>query len=144
MKRSWPILNGPKRRRPLSGAAIFLLTFLIFWASPVREMTDSNYAMLTSQNLWKYHTFTLDRYRWPGLQTVPPSGLGANTTIYQIESVNGHLFYYFPPGTSLLSLPYVALMNAVGISTVNRDGSYRREGELTIQSSLAALLMAVA
>jgi hypothetical protein len=107
-------------------------------------MTDSNYAMFTSENLLKHHTFTLDRYRWPAIQTVPRSGLGANTTIYQLESVNGHLFYYFPPGTSILSTPYVALLNAFGISSVNPDGSYRPDGELAIQGSLAALLMALA
>ena len=128
----------------LIGAAIFMLTFLVFWLSPIRDMTDSNYAMLTSQTIFKYHTFALDRSAWPGLQTVPRSGLGANTTVYQIEEVRGHLFYYFPPGTSVLSLPYAVLLKALGVSAMNPDGTYNPKGELVIQGSLAALLMAAA
>jgi hypothetical protein len=136
-----------KTRTPverLIGAAIFVVVLTIFWLSPIRDMTDSNYSMLTSQTVFKYHTFALDRYSWPGLQTVPRSGLGANTTVYQIEEVRGHLFYYFPPGTSVLSLPYAALLKALGVSAMNADGSYNSQGELFIQGSLAALLMAAA
>jgi hypothetical protein len=140
MKRTWSINDA--RRKRLLAAAIFSATLAIFWFSPIREMTDSKYVLLASQNLFRYHTFRLDRYQWPNLQTVPPSGLGANTTIYQIESVNGHLFYYFPPGTTVLSSPYVALMNALGVSATKPDGGYAPEGELIMQGSLAALLMA--
>jgi hypothetical protein len=140
--------DQPKRilgkRKPLLGAALFLIMFLIFWASPIRDMTDSNYAMLTSQTLFQYHTFRLDHYRWPDLRTIDRSGLGANTTVYQIESVNGHLFYYFPPGTSVLSLPYAALMKTLGVSAANADGSYNPQSELAIQGNLAAFLMAAA
>ena len=134
-----------EKNRPfeqLIGAAIFLVLLAIFWLSPIRDMTDSSYAMLTSQTIFKYHTFALDRYSWPGLQTVPRSGLGANTTVYQVEEVRGHLFYYFPPGTSILSLPYAALMSSFGVSAMNPDGSDNPKGELLIQGSLAALLMA--
>ena len=133
-----------KRLKLLLATAIFLITFLIFRASPVREMTDSNYTMLTSQTLFQYHTFKLDRYRFPDIRTVDRSGLGANTTVYQIESVNGHLFYYFPPGTPVLSLPYAAVMKKLGVSAANEDGSYNPEGELAIQGNLAAFLMAAA
>jgi hypothetical protein len=136
-----------KDRRPferLIGPIIFLFVFAIFWLSPIRDMTDSKYAMLTSQTLFKYQTFALDRYPWPGLQPLPRSGLGANTTIYQIEEVRGHRYYYFPPGTTVLSLPYAALMSALGISAANPDDSYNAKGELAIQGSLAALLMAAA
>jgi len=143
MTKSSPINNLTSIKR-LIGAAIFLIVFAIFWLSPIRDMTDSNYAMFTSENCSIITPSTLDRYRWPAIQTVPRSGLGANTTIYQLESVNGHLFYYFPPGTSILSAPYVALLNGFGVSSVNPDGSYRADGELAIQGSLAALLMALA
>ncbi len=57
-----------KRLKLLLATAIFLITFLIFRASPVREMTDSNYTMLTSQTLFQYHTFKLDRYRFPDIR----------------------------------------------------------------------------
>ncbi len=142
MRKDLLIKDEQKRFKWLIGLAVFLITFVTFWSSPIREMTDSKYSMLASQTLLKYHTLALDRYSWPGLNTVPASGLGANTTVHQIESLNGHLFYYFPPGSSILSLPYVGLMNACGISVTKPDGSYNIEGELAIQGSLAALLMA--
>lgn len=132
------------RQRPLIGGLIFVFTFLVFWFSPIREMSDSKYAMLASQTLLRYHTLALDRYSWPELRAVDRSGLGANTTVYQIEQVRGHLFYYFPPAAPVLSVPYVALMNGLGISATNPDGSYNPEGELRIQAGLAALLMAMA
>lgn len=129
---------------PLVGLAIFLFVLAIFWLSPIRNMTDSKYAMLASQTLFKYHTFALDRYPWPGLQPLPRSGLGANTTIYQIEEVRGHRYYYFPPGTTILSLPYASLLSGLGVSAANPDGSYNPQAELAIQGGLAALLMALA
>ena len=144
MQTNQPQRMSRKRTKLLLGSSIFLIAFLIFWTSPIREMTDSNYAMLTSQNLFQYHTFQLDRYRWPDLRVIDRSGLGANTTVYQIESVNGHLFYYFPPGTPVLSLPYAALMKTLGVSAAHEDGSYNQQGELTIQRNLAAFLMAAA
>src|SRR5207245_624029 len=65
-----------------------------------------------------------------------------NGEIYQLEIVGPHLYYYFPPGSSLLSLPYVALMNAFGVSAAKPDATYNPEGEETIETSLAAILMA--
>src|SRR2546421_1711527 len=136
--------DAANRFKLLLATGLFLITFLIFRASPIRDMTDSNYAMLTSQTLFQYHTLRLDRYRWPGLRVIDRSGLGANTSVYQIESVNGHLYYYFPPGTAVLSLPYAALMKILGVSVANEDGSYNAQNELRIQADLAAILMAAA
>ena len=93
MTKQSPIKNQQKRFRSLIGLAVFLITFVIFWASPIREITHSKYSMLASETLLKYHTFALDRYSWPELRT------DRNRSVYQIESVNGHLFYYqYNPG----------------------------------------------
>src|SRR2546423_15661710 len=74
----------------------------------------------------------------------PRSTLFPYTTLFrsQLEISDGHIYYFFPPGSSLLSLPYVALLNACGVSAANADGTYNQRGETIIQASLAALLMA--
>src|SRR2546423_12219416 len=73
----------------------------------------------------------------------PRSTLFPYTTLFrsQLELHDGHIYYFFPPGSSLLSLPYVALLNACGVSVANADGTYNQRGETIIQASLAALLM---
>jgi len=65
-----------------------------------------------------------------------------NGDIWQLELAENHLYYYFPPGSSILSLPYVAVANAVGVSAAKPDGTYNPEGEIRIETGLAAILMA--
>ncbi|MDQ3815038.1 MAG: hypothetical protein M3347_13955 [Armatimonadota bacterium] len=124
------------------GLAIFALTYLVFTLSPVHQLADSQYSMLLSQSLLQHRTFTLDHYPLPRLEPKQQIGWISNGYLYQLELINGHIYYYFPPGSSILSVPYVAVMNALGIAAVNPDGSYNRQGEIAIQAGLAALLMA--
>ena len=124
------------------GAIIFVTTLAIFSFSRVHQFADSNYSMLLSQSLLQYRSFTLDNYAIPRLAPLQREGYVSNGDIYQLELVDGHLYYVFPPGSSILSAPYVALMNAAGVSAAAPDGSYSREGEGKIEARLAALLMA--
>ena len=121
---------------------IFITLLIIFLFSRVHQFADSNYSMLLSQSLLQHRSFTLDHYAIPRLPPKQQVGYISNGDIYQLEFVNGHIYYFFPPGSSILSAPYVALMNALGISPAASDGSYSREGEAKIEASLAALLMA--
>jgi hypothetical protein len=125
----------------IAGAIIFVVTCLIFLVSQIRQVADSKYSMLVSESLLYQRSFALDRYVIPGFdpekQIAPGHGW-----IYHLELVNGHLYYYFPPGSSVLSVPYVALMNLFGISAANSDGTYSKRGDAIIQCSLAAILMA--
>ena len=121
---------------------IFVGTFLIFWFSPIRQLTDSNYSMLLSESLIHHHTFALDGYAIPRLKPTWHDNTFKNGEMYQLELVGPHLYYYLPPGSSVLSVPYVAWMNAFGISAANADRSYNPEGETRIQAGLASLLMA--
>src|SRR5260370_5042590 len=77
--------------------------------------------------------------------TIPPPHLYeyyvANGDEYQIEQRNGHLYYFFPSGGAVLSVPFVGVMNVFGISAVFPDGTYNRDGEVLIQGLLSALLM---
>jgi hypothetical protein len=125
----------------VAGLAIFILTGSIFLASHVHQVADSRYSMLVSESLLHHRSFTLDHYVIPGLvpdQQIAP-GFGG---IYQLDLIDGHIYYYFPPGSSVLSVPYVAIMNVLGVSASNADGTYSQRGDRLIQVSLAAILMA--
>jgi len=125
------------------GAAVFTIALVVFLASPVRPLMDSNFSMLLSQSLLDHHSFTLDAYALP---RYPPMQRRSRVTVgglYQLEYVNGRIYYLYPPGPSLLSLPFVVLFNAAGVSAANPDGSPNERGELVIQCGLAALLMAL-
>ncbi len=126
----------------LACGLVFVFTLAIFWFSPVHQITDSNYSMLLSQSLINHHSFVLDSYNIPRLAPEYHDHTWKNGHIHQIELVAGQLYYYMPPGSSVLSVPYVALLNSFGVSAVNADGSYNPEGEMKIETSLAALLMA--
>src|SRR6266487_4901575 len=126
----------------LACGLVFVVTLAVFWFSPVHQITDSNYSMLLSQSLIKHRSFMLDSYNIPRLAPEYHDHTWKNGPIHQIELIGDHFYYYMPPGSSVLSVPYVALLNGFGISAVNGDGTYNSEGEMLIETSLAALLMA--
>ena len=111
------------------GIAIVTFTLVVFMISRVHQVTDSAYSMLLSQSLLDHRSFALDHY------SLPPA--------YQLETINGHTYYRFPPGTPILSAPFVWILNRAGISAANADGTYNPRGEVTIEAGLAALLMAL-
>src|SRR6266705_4122537 len=127
----------------LLALSIFAVALLVFWFSPVHQITDSNYSMLLSESLIKHRSFALDYYKIPRFSLRYHDNTFKNGEMYQLELVGPHLYYYLPPGSSILSLPYVAWMNAFGISAANGDFSYNREGERRIEAGLASLLMAL-
>ena len=122
-----------------AGLLIFILTCSIFILSHNRQIADSKYSMLVSESLLHHGTFTLDRY---GFEDFGKQNAGGWGGIYQLELVDGHVYYSLPPGSSVLSVPWVALMNAFGVSASSADGAYNLRGERIIQASLAAILMA--
>ena len=98
--------------------------------------------MLLSQSLIHHHSFTLDAYQIPRLPPTQQLFHVSNGNVYQLELVGNHIYYFWPPGSSVLSVPFVALMNMLGISAAHADGTYDPSGEVLIQARLAALLMA--
>lgn len=95
----------------------------------MQQAGDSRYSMLLAENLLRHGSFTLDRYDLP-------------ESDYQIERVAGHRYYAFPPGTSVLSVPLVALLHLRGLSALRPDGTYSLAGELKVDARISALLMA--
>lgn len=122
-------------------AAIFCFTLLVSAFSQIHQVTDSNYSMLVSQSLIEHGSFKLDAYAIPRLGPKDRGYYTSNGAIYQLELVNNHLYYHLPPGSSVLSVPYVALMKLFGIKATNPDGTYNVRGEIKIEVSLAGLLM---
>ena len=124
-------------------ALVFVTTFAVFLVSPVRSVGDSFYLLLVSEQLLTHGSFVLDEYFKAPLD--PARYPGINSTRgpypYQIETVGGHQYYYFPLGSSVLSVPFVAATRAVGVSTIAGDGTYNPRGERRMQAVLASFLM---
>src|SRR5947209_3322133 len=108
----------------LIAALIFCVALVVFRLSPVHQVTDSRYSMLVSQSLLKYGTFRLDHYDVPHAAPFNRGDYVMDGPFYQLEYVGDHIYYFFPPGTSVLSLPYVAFVNRFGIAAANADDTY--------------------
>jgi hypothetical protein len=121
--------TGAARALP---ALLFLSSFAVFLGSPNHQMTDSGYALLVSENLIRHRDLALERYQ---LESVP----GSN---YRLEHTGPHTTYFFPVGSSILSIPFVALAHLAGQSIVRADGTYATKVEGREEAILAALLMA--
>lgn len=137
------ILND-SRAGVIGGMLIFLSTFVAFRLSPVHQMYDSTYSMLFSQQLLRHGSFSLPKKAFPELQLRKEGEiLTQGTTLsYRLVQVGSRFYYFFPPGTPILSMPYVALMNSMGIYATDKHGTYDHDGEIRIEAGLAALLMA--
>src|SRR5258708_4460169 len=132
-------MNTKPKTELFASLVIFILTCSIFILSHNRQIADSKYSMLVSESLLHHGTFALDRYAFEDLGKQNAGGAGG---IYQLELANGHVYYFLPPGSSILSVPWVAAMNALGVSASQADGAYNPRGERIIQAGLAAILMA--
>jgi hypothetical protein len=130
-------------RESLTAAGIFAFTLLCFLLSHIHQVADSEYSMLLSESLLHHRSFTLERYSIPRNEPTWHGYYFKNGPIYQLEVAGGHIYYHMPPGSSILSIPFVAVLNTLGISAVKSDGSYDNRGEVIIESGLAALLMAL-
>jgi hypothetical protein len=121
---------------------IFAATLSVFLFSRIHQVADSHYSMLLSQSLVSRGRFALDAYALPRHEPVWHGYYFKNGPIYQLEVAGGRLYYHLPPGSSVLSAPFVAAFNLVGVSAASEDGSYDPRGEVIIEAGLAALLMA--
>jgi hypothetical protein len=121
---------------------IFVFTLSIFLFSRIHQVTDSQYSMLLSQSLIEHGSFQLDHYALPRHELQWRGYYVSNGPIYQLEIARGHIYYHLPPGSSILSTPFVAVLKIFGVSAAKPDGTYDPQGEVKIEAGLAALLMA--
>jgi hypothetical protein len=80
----------------ISGGLTFRTTLVLFWRSPVYYVSDAMFSLLLSQSLLYHGSFALDRYAIPRLTPTQQAGWISNGTLYQLEVVNDHLYYFFP------------------------------------------------
>ena len=121
--------------------SLWLGMFMIFLCSPVLQMSDSQYSMLTAESILRNHTPDLSSYWIKNYQEDLPFDTVSGKHAYQLERNNGKLLYGFPHGTSILSLPFVAAMDLIGVSPATSDRKYNLTGEVMDEKMLAALLM---
>ncbi len=133
--------NLEYRTRLFLTVVLFSLTYLLFSVSPVIDICDSLYSTLLSESILHSHSTHLNAYRFAEpiavLKTsAPPIDDPQNPYSYELGNVNGNIVYRYPNGSSILSVPFVALMNAIGITAATPDREYNRVGEVTIQKTL--------
>ena len=118
------------------------LTYLAAILCPVRQHGDSYYSGLLMESLLDRHSFELEEYFEqpldPGLHVLTPGG----GLPYQVQKVGQHMHYYFPPGTSVLSLPFFAAFRMTGKTVFAASGSYSRSEEGRVLKRLGALVTA--
>lgn len=151
-----PSLDRFDRRDLLVAAALLLGAFAIFFFSPVSQISDSRYSMLLAEHLLLEQRFELDPYFWPRVDSrdypqvmpgqvlprhVQPGGLKPKR---RGPPRQAPLYYVYPHGTSVLTVPAVAILRVFGVSTIAPDGRYDAKGEAFLQQFCAAFLMAVA
>lgn len=136
---------GAQNPRPSRGwsVAVFMVALVVFVLSPVRQVSDASYSLLVSESLLRHGTFALDAYAKPPLDPAVHPASSDGDLPYHLMKSGGHVYYAYPPGTSILSVPDVALSHLFGMSAVYPDGGYHFREERRMQLRLAALLMAV-
>ena len=138
-------LTGARRADVAVAVALFLLTAAVLHKSPVKQYSDSMYSMLLSESIVYRHSLALDSYDIPRRE--PNYGPDRKYVLnglenYQIELVGERMYYWYPFGASVLSIPFVVLMNKVFGVSAARGNAYDPVAALTIEVRLAALLMA--
>lgn len=115
---------------------VFLMVVSIYLAAPVTQMLDSKYVLVVSQSLIDHGSFKLDPY-FGDLKDYSGEPIP-----HGMHVVNQHVYYWFPDGPAILSVPYVAMMNLFGISAIDAEGRWAPDLEERMQRGLAAILTA--
>src|SRR5882672_1280297 len=102
-------------RAPGPGVMIFAITSAIFLASPVRGLTDSRYSTLVSEALFRHGSFVLDE--WFGDRANLP---------YQVETVGGHVYYWYPLVSPRWAGPGDTIRVGVGAARALGRGTRRK------------------
>lgn len=122
--------------------ALFLACVVIYRAAPIMYWGDSDFSLVLSDSLLRHQSFSLERYNIPDPLHYKPAPGREHETLYQIEMVGGKPHYYFPPGTSILSLPYVAILKVLGVEFIHADGTVARFPERYLGRRLGIILSA--
>jgi hypothetical protein len=132
-------MTGRRLSEILAGKAlrivIALSAFLLVSFSEVRNTgSDPRASLLVSETILTHGTIKLDHY---GAETLSRYG-------NVITEKQGHLYYYFPLGTPLFSLPFVALARAWGLDMPSSGPAVQIGIASLIAAMTILLLMAIA
>lgn len=127
-----------------TSATLFLVSLLVYLSAGVTTVTDSKYTLLLSEQLLVNRSFELDAYFWPNYDSSNyPQAHPDTKWPRHVKQHRGHLYYIYPHGTSILSVPFVLTSRMLGISTITPDGGYNYQSELKLQKVIAGFLMAI-
>ena len=122
---------------------LFLCSLAVFLVTPVVQVSDSRYSALLSECLLHHQSAELDEYyKVPTPSPSENASTPQDPNAYQLVKARGHVTYFFPHATSILSVPLVAAMNAAGVSAATPDGRLSLYGEIRIERVVASVLMA--
>jgi hypothetical protein len=126
----------------------FIILFSIFFAalyfSPVDHTAlDARYTILLTETILERNTFQLDASFRKPLDPSRYIDIQGNGYPYQVEPVNGHIYYSYPPGTSLLLLPVVPWLNLFKMKSHWPDWTHDPKADKKMQLILAAMFMAL-
>ena len=113
-------------------AALCVSAFLLTYLAPVDASSSDPWGtLLTSQAMIEHGTIRLDAYfgdvRWE-YRRVPPAA-------------NGHVYNYFPVGTSILALPAVVLARLRGQDMIYPEDNRALQNSLSSLTVVAAALL---
>ena len=122
---------------------LFLVSLAVFLAAPIVQVSDSRYSVLLSECMLHHGSAELDEYYkvpvpWLTGDAAEPS----EANEYQLVNARGHVTYFFGHGSSMLSMPLVAAMNAMGTSAATPARRLNLAGEILIERVIASVLMA--
>ncbi len=137
------VLGASARRADLLAlSCCSAIAFVVFCLFPNHQVADSNYTVLVAENLIYERSQRLDaHFRRPLDPSIYPA-LTPSGLPYQVMLLEGHVVYAYPIGTSILSIPFVAALNRVGVFATKTDGRSDPDGERRIQALLAASVCA--
>ncbi|MGF1526192.1 MAG: hypothetical protein ACFCBW_05300 [Candidatus Competibacterales bacterium] len=135
MKVDYTTWHPPLAEEPPALWGVAVAALLLYYAMTMAPFhyggADSRFILLVSEALWERGTTTLDHYVERG--ELDPDH-------YAIRAINGHHYYVYPLGTSLLSVPFVAMERLAGKRmVVDHSATQQRLAALSCSAMLLAL-----
>lgn len=101
----------PKAKNASLLFILFIAFFSVIFAANRHTSSDPRATLLVSESIIKRGTIKLDHY---GSEALDRYG-------YVVHKKNNYHYYYFPIGTSLASIPFVAAANAIGLDMISSE-----------------------
>lgn len=118
----------------LSAVLVILLCLILATAKNHSTSSDPRGTLLVSEALIQHGTIKVDAY---GVDLLSRYG-------YVFYEKNDHFYYYFPIGTSIISAPFVAVINAFGIDVGAHEPIVQMAFVLAAELTLFVLLLMTA